>query len=108
MQRICRIVINVKASVIHLQQFQSDRAIGTPVASLNDVQVDGYASDAEAGPIARVDTIDLVGVVNSGLKTWRDARPCRYVAAEAALLQIGSRVSATGLNNSRHTHTTVP
>ena len=75
---------------------------------MDNVQVDDYARNAEGGPIARIDTIDLVRVVNSRLKTWRDAGPCRYVAAEAALLDVGSRVPAIGLKNPGHIHTAMP
>lgn len=75
---------------------------------MDDVQIDGYAGNTERGPVARVDTVDLVGIVNSGLKTRRDAPPCRYGGAETALLNISSRVPDTGLKNSRHTQTAVP
>ena len=75
---------------------------------MNDVQIDSYAGNTKAGPVARIDAVDFVRVVDSRLKTRRDARPGRYRAAEAALLKIGSRVSATGLKNSRRTHTAVP
>ena len=75
---------------------------------MDDVQIDGYAGNTERGPVARVDTVDLIGIVNSGLKTRRDAPPCWYGGAEAALLNISSRVPATGLKNSRHTQTAVP
>ena len=70
--------------------------------------MDSYAGNTETRPVASVDAVDLVRVGNSRLKTRRDARPCRYRATEAALLKIGSRISATGLNNSRHTDTAMP
>jgi hypothetical protein len=105
---MCRVIVDVKARVIHLQQFESDRAIGTPGSNLNDVQIGSYAGNAQAGPVARIDTVDLVRVVYSRLKTRRDARPCWYVAAEATLLKVSSWVSATDLDNSRYTQTAVP
>src|SRR5439155_11507524 len=69
---------------------------------------DSYAGNTKAGPVARIDTVDFVRVVDSRLKTRRDARPGRYGAAEAALLKIGFRVSASGLDHSRRAHTAVP
>lgn len=75
---------------------------------MDDVQIDGYAGNTERGPVARLDTVDLVGIVNSGLKTRRDAPPCRYRGAETALLNISSRVPTNSLKKSRRIHTAVP
>ena len=75
---------------------------------MNDVQIDGYVRNTEAGPVARVDTVNLVRVGNSRLKTRRDALPCRYGGAETTLLNISSRVPASGLKKSRRIHTAVP